>query len=170
MSSRTASSRRHRWHGWHWFALAVSIVICFGAALVGQVFTVPGLGGWYESLNKPSWNPPSWIFGPLWSALFLSMAIAVWMVWREDDAKYRRTAIFLFAIQLSLNVLWTAIFFEMRSPGLAALEVAALWIAIAATTATFARVSRTAAYLMTPYLGWVTFAAALNVAVWRLNS
>jgi benzodiazapine receptor len=164
------------------FVLLVSIALCFVAAALGSIATAPAIGSWYRMLAKPDWTPSDAAFGPVWTTLYLMMAVAAWLVWRTGVASEapstrpldRRTAsvpfaLALFTVQLVLNVAWSWIFFGMRSPGWAALEIAALWLGIAATTIAFFSRSHLAGWLMTPYLAWTTFAAALNVAIWRMN-
>jgi benzodiazapine receptor len=150
--------------------LAFSIAICFGAAGIGSLFTTPSIGEWYSALIKPPYTPPNWLFGPVWSALYLSMAIAVWLVWRRAGYSAARIALTLFAAQLVLNVCWSAIFFWAHRPGLAFAEIVLLWLLILATTVAFRPLSRAAAWLMVPYLLWVGFAALLNYSIWRLNA
>ena len=147
------------------------IAVCFAAAALGGLFTGPATqpGGWYEWIAKPSWTPPSWLFGPVWTLLYGAMAVAGWLVWREGGWRAQKVPLALFFVQLALNTLWSYLFFGLRSPGLAFAEIVALWIAILATLIAFWRVSRLAGGLFVPYLAWVTFAAALNYSVWRLN-
>jgi tryptophan-rich sensory protein len=156
--------------GRDWIVLAVFILVCFGAGAVGSWFTTPALDGWYAYLRKPVWNPPNWIFAPVWSTLYLLMAIAAWLVWRKSGFAASGGAMGLFAAQLVLNVVWSAVFFGLRSPAAALVEVTLLWLAIAATIWAFSRTSSVASWIMAPYLAWVTFATALNLAIWRLNS
>ena len=148
------------------FALAGWLALCFSTASLGAIF-MPG--EWYASLKKPSWNPPPWIFGPVWSALYATMAIAAWLVWKRGGFSKQRRPLALFLTQLALNALWTPLFFGLHRPGLAFLEIVLLWLAIAATLLAFRPVNRAAAWLLAPYLAWVSFAAALNFALWRLN-
>ncbi len=150
--------------------LAVAILICFGAAGLGSLFTTPSIGGWYLTLRKPAWTPPNWVFGPVWSLLYLSMAAAAWLVWRKSGMSGARLALVLFAVQLLFNVFWSAIFFSAHMPGVAFAEIVLLWLMILATTVSFWPVSQTAGWLMVPYLVWVAFAAALNYSIWRLNA
>ena len=150
-------------------ALGLFVLVCFLAAGLGSLFTVASVESWYTGLAKPSWTPPAWVFGPVWTALYAMMAVAGWLAWRRPDSA-RRAALRWFGIQLLLNVGWSAIFFGLQMPGLAFLEILALWLAIAATLMTSARVSRLAGVLLAPYLSWVSFAAALNFAIWRLNA
>ena len=159
------------------------IALCFGAAALGSMATAPEIGGWYRTLAKPEWTPPDWAFGPVWTTLYLMMAVAAWLVWRACDGAHAASAepavpatsasaapaLTLFVVQLALNVVWSWIFFGMKLPGWAALEIVVLWLAIAATTMLFFRRSPPAGWLMTPYLAWVTYAAALNFAIWRMN-
>ena len=149
------------------FGLFVSLVICYGAAAIGAQF-MPG--EWYEGLAKPAWTPPSWLFGPVWTVLYGMMAVAAWLVWRRHGATGARGALLLFAVQLVLNGMWSWLFFGLQSPGVAMLDILALWIAILGTIVAFWRLSRLAATLLIPYLVWVSFAAALNFAIWRLNT
>lgn len=151
-----------------------SILVCQGAGGVGAVFTIEGLKDWYPSLQKPAFNPPNGVFGPVWTTLYLLMGIAEYLVSRQvgpdpQTAALVRRAQGLFALQLSLNVGWSFLFFKLRSPLAALIELLALWVAIALTIATFARLSRLAAGLLVPYLLWTTFAGVLNGAIWWLN-
>lgn len=150
-------------------SLAAALVLCQAAGGLGAALTTPHLQPWYALLNKPAWTPPNAVFGPVWSALFLLMGVAAWQVWRQAGWPRAAPALALFALQLVLNVGWSALFFALRSPGAALLEVAVLWLAIAATLRAFWRHSRAAGWLLAPYLAWVSFAAALNLAIWRLN-
>jgi tryptophan-rich sensory protein len=143
--------------------LAGLILLTFCAPLAG-IFSPPGT--WYGSLNKPEWNPPPWIFGPVWTALYLIMAVAAWLVWRRDGWRW---PLRLFFTQLLLNVAWTPVFFGAREIGLAFAVIIALWLAILFTMLAFLRISKAAAFLLLPYLAWVTFAAILNFTLWRLN-
>lgn len=147
-------------------ALIAWMVLCFGAA-ASSVLGSPGQ--WYAELNKPAWNPPGWIFGPVWSALYLSMAVAAWLVWREGGWRRQRRALGLFLVQWALNFLWTPLFFGLHRPGLAFAEILLLWLAIAATTTAFWRIRKPAGALLLPYLAWVSFAAVLNGVLWRMN-
>jgi len=146
--------------------LVVSVIICEGAGIVGAVFTTPAIGGWYAGLNKPSINPPSWVFGPVWTGLFFLMGISLYLVWLK---RITAKIVIIFAVQLVLNVLWSIIFFTWHQPGIAFFELLALWFAILYTIVNFYRVSKSAAYLLLPYLLWVTFAGLLNYLLWTLN-
>jgi tryptophan-rich sensory protein len=147
-------------------ALLAWLAVCFGAAAMGGLF-MPG--EWYASLQKPSWNPPGWIFGPVWTALYAMMAVAAWLVWRQGGWDKQRKPLLIFLAQLALNALWTPLFFGLHWPGVAFAEIVLLWLAIAATIVVFRPVSRTALMLLVPYLAWVSFAAVLNFTLWRLN-
>ena len=150
--------------------LVVSMVICFGAAGLGSLFTRPSIENWYLALHKPPWTPPNWVFGPVWTVLYLGMAIAAWLVWRKAGVSGGKLALTLFAIQLVLNVCWSAIFFAAHMPGYAFAEIVLLWLLILATVGAFWSVSRAAGWMMVPYLIWVAFAGVLNYAIWRLNA
>jgi len=150
--------------------LPAFLAICFAAAGLGAWFNAGALEGWYPNLRKPTWTPPPWVFAPVWTVLYLCMALAAWLVWRRAERPERRTALILFSIQLVLNVAWSGLFFGLRRPGIAFAEIVILWVAIAATLWGFSRVSTPAAWLFVPYLAWVTFAAALNGSIWWMNS
>jgi len=150
-------------------ALAISLIIPQLAGGVGSLATAPNIGSWYEAIVKPSFNPPNFIFGPVWITLFALMGIALYLVWKHGTGEGRRIALTFFGIQLGLNVAWSFLFFAAHSPGLAFAEIIALWLAILATAVSFWRVRRTAAWLLAPYLAWVSFAALLNFSIWQLN-
>jgi benzodiazapine receptor len=152
-----------------WFQLAAWIVLCEGIGVLGGLWTGPEIGGWYRALAKPSFNPPGWIFGPVWTTLYLLMAIAAWRVTGVSASTPRTLGLSLFLLQLALNLAWSWIFFHKHAIGAAAIEVAVLWCSIGATTIAFGRVSATAAWLMVPYWAWVTFASILNATIWSLN-
>lgn len=150
--------------------LAAALVLPQLAGALGSLFTAPAISGWYASLARPPIAPPNWVFAPVWTTLFLLMGIALFLVWREGASHGRvRIALTLFHVQLTLNVLWSALFFGLQSPGAAFVEILVLWLAIIATTAAFASISRVAAWLLAPYLCWVSFAAYLNYLIWVLN-
>jgi tryptophan-rich sensory protein len=153
-----------------WLGLIAFVTVCFVAAGVGGMVTSSNTGDWYARLAKPSWNAPSWVFGPVWSALYLSMAVAAWLVWRQGGWAGAALPLTMFGAQLVLNVLWSVLFFGLHSPGVAFGEVLALWALILATTVLFWQRSRTAGALFVPYLAWVSFAAVLNFTIWRLNA
>jgi tryptophan-rich sensory protein len=146
--------------------LAGWLFLCFAAAATGALFTP---GEWYASLNKPEWNPPAWVFGPVWSALYTMMAVAAWLVWKQGGFIAQRRPMVVFLVQLVLNAAWTPLFFGLHQPGLAFAGILLLWLAIAGTITVFWQVHRVAAGLLVPYLAWVSFAAVLNWTLWRLN-
>ena len=146
--------------------LAVWLALTFAAGGIGSQF-MPG--AWYAGLTKPSWNPPGWVFPPVWSLLYLLMGIAAWLVWCQGGFNANRKALGLFLAQLVLNALWTPLFFGLHRPGWAFLEIIVLWSCIGATAYHFGLRSRPAGLLLLPYLAWVTFAAFLNFTLWRLN-
>jgi benzodiazapine receptor len=148
----------------------VSLVVCFAAAGIGGAVTTQKIGNWYATLVKPSWNPPDWVFGPVWSILYFCMAVAAWLIWRQGGFAGVKVPLVLFGVQLVLNVLWSCLFFGLQSPGLAFLDVILLWAAIAATLVAFWQRSMAAGILFVPYLTWVSFASVLNFVIWRLNA
>jgi translocator protein len=147
-------------------SLLVWLALCLAAGWFGSHYQP---GAWYAQLQKPSFNPPAWVFAPVWTALYVLMAVAAWLVWRERRRAQVYPALALFIVQLGLNAAWTWIFFGWQRPGAALLEILALWLALLATLLAFRRVRRTAGLLLWPYLLWVSFAAALNFQFWRLN-
>ena len=149
---------------------AASLGACYLAAFIGSIFTAPEISTWYATLVRPSFAPPDWLFGPVWTALYTMMGVSAYLVWREGLADPRvKVAMAVFAIQLAANVSWSAAFFGLRSPlaGLAVIIV--LWALIALNIQKFREVSRTAGLLLIPYILWVTFAMVLNFSIWRLN-
>lgn len=150
--------------------LVISILTCLGAGFIGSVFTFESIPTWYAGLKKPFFNPPNWLFGPVWTILYLMMAIAAYLVWQKGltDGKVQ-TGLELFAIQLVLNVCWSIIFFGLQAPLFAFVEIVALWLAIFLTIQKFSQVSATAGRLLLPYLAWVSFASILNLSVYLLN-
>jgi tryptophan-rich sensory protein len=143
------------------------LILTFSAVGTGMFIST---GRWYASLVKPAWNPPNWVFGPVWTLLYAMMAVAAWLVWREGGWKRHRRPLSLYVLQWALNALWTPLFFGLHQPGLAFFELLALLAAILATHAAFRQVSRPAALLLVPYAAWVVFAGLLNFTIWRLNS
>ena len=148
--------------------LAGFLAICLAAGALGGLATSAKIPTWYTSLHKPAWNPPSWVFAPVWTTLYILMGVAGWLVWRKSRSLQARV-LFLFWIQLALNTVWSLVFFGLEQPGLAFAEIVVLWLAIVATVVAFRQHSGTAALLLAPYLGWVSFAAFLNFTIWRLN-
>jgi tryptophan-rich sensory protein len=148
--------------------IAVAIPVAVGAT--SGFFTISGVSSWYQTINKPSWNPPSWIFGPVWTTLYIMMGISLFLVWKSDSAgMLKKIAIALFAAQLILNFFWSFIFFNQRQIGWALVEIVVMWVVILLTIFAFARVNKTAAWLMVPYVSWVSFATILNYTIWKLN-
>lgn len=153
----------------NYFKLVVSVIICQLAGIIGSVFTTPAIPEWYASLEKPSFAPPDWIFSPVWIFLFFLMGISLYLIWRAFPKKKAKTALFFFFIQLGLNILWSVIFFGLKSPMIAFFELILLWLAILLTIIKSIKVSKAAGYLLVPYILWVSFAAVLNFFLWRLN-
>ena len=150
--------------------LAAAIAVCLLAGVIGSVFTMPAIPGWYASLNKPSFSPPSWLFGPVWTILYLLMGISAYLVWKNGlQAPNVKSALSIFGVQLALNLLWSILFFGLHSPFAGLVCIVLLWVSIALTIVAFNRISRKAALLLVPYILWVTFAALLNFTVWQLN-
>lgn len=148
-------------------ALIGWVLLCFAAPALGA-FSTPD--AWYASLRKPSWNPPGWVFGPVWTLLYIMMAIAAWLVWRRGGWKTQRAPLTLFLVQLALNAAWTPLFFGLHRPDLALVDIVLLWFAILATILAFWQAHRGAAWMLMPYLAWVSFAAVLNFTLWRMNA
>jgi len=149
-------------------ALLVSLVLVVVVAVLGGIAAADAAAD-YGKLTQPGWAPPSYLFGPVWGALYLVMAIAAWLVWRVDP-RWRNPAIIAYGVQLALNLLWTPLFFGLGWRGLALLDILLLDVAVAVTIAAFWKVHRTAALMMLPYLAWILFATVLNYSVWSLNS
>ena len=140
------------------------LVLPFLAGLVGARF---GPDAWFDALATPTWNPPPWVFAPVWTLLYLAMGVAAWLVWRRGGGA---VPLILWGVQLLLNALWTPLFFALHRPDLAFADIVLLWLVLAAATVAFWRVTVAAGALLLPYLAWVTFAMALNAAIWRLNA
>lgn len=152
-----------------WIGLAVWIALCLGAGGLGAVVTTPEINGWYRTIIKPTWNPPDSVFGPVWTTLYMMMAMAAWLVWKPAGLRAAAVPLTLFGIQLVLNSVWSWIFFGMHQPGWAFVEIVALWLALTVTMVAFFRRSRIAGWLLVPYLAWVSFASVLNFTIWRIN-
>ncbi|MDP3071263.1 MAG: TspO/MBR family protein [Opitutaceae bacterium] len=142
------------------------LALCFAAAATAAFVSTDG---WYAALHKPAWNPPAWVFAPAWTFLYATMAVAAWLVWREGGWRAQGRALGMFVLQWVLNALWTPLFFGLHRPGLALIDILALWLVLALTLVAFWRVRRAAGVLLLPYLAWVTFATALNFTIWRMN-
>jgi benzodiazapine receptor len=157
------------------FKLISAIAVSELAGIIGSVFTTPSIDGWYAGLVKPTLNPPAWVFGPVWTTLYALMGIAAFLIWSSyakataDKKKGIKIALTLFGTQLVLNTLWSIIFFGLHSPGGALIEIMFLWLAILATIIAFAKISKPAAWLLVPYIAWVSFASYLNFMIWMLN-
>lgn len=150
--------------------LITAIAVSEMAGIIGSLFTTPSIAGWYVSIAKPVFTPPNWIFGPVWTTLFILMGIAAFLVWRRGlDRRNVRIALTFFLLQLVLNTAWSVIFFGLHSPGGAFAEIILLWLMIFATIIFFAKISRTATVLLLPYILWVSFAGYLNYSIWVLN-
>lgn len=150
--------------------LVLSLAAPLAVGALSGLATAASVTVWYPTLAKPPFNPPAWVFGPVWTALYLTMGVALYLVWRVGWSRPAvRTAVLLFGVQLVLNGLWSVLFFGLRSPALALAEILVLWAAIIATAWAFRRVVPAAGMLMVPYLAWVTFAAVLNGSIWWLN-
>jgi translocator protein len=150
--------------------LIISVGLTLLVGFSSSFFTVTEIGSWYQTIQKPSWNPPNWIFGPVWTTLYVLMGISFFLIWRSEKAgKIKRIAVILFTIQLVLNFFWSFIFFNQHQIGIAFAEITALWLMILFTILAFARISKPAAWLLVPYISWVSFAAILNFTIWQLN-
>ena len=153
------------------YVILVSLIIfCECAGMVSGLLSRSGWGTWYAALRKPVFMPPGWLFGPVWVALYALMSIAAWQAYvHAPSRRFVAVGLALFAVQLALNVAWSPLFFGLHKPGWALVDCVAMWLAIIATMVCFWQASRGACLLMVPYLLWVSFAAVLNAAVWRLN-
>lgn len=150
--------------------LFISILIPLLVGTSAGLFTSKGVNGWYLQANKPSFNPPNWIFAPVWTVLYILMGVALYLVWKSETLKaVKRNAMIFFALQLTLNFCWSFIFFYAQQTGWALVEIIALWLMIAFTIFYFRKISVTAAWLLVPYLAWVSFATLLNFYIWKLN-
>jgi benzodiazapine receptor len=148
--------------------LIYSLIICLAAGAIGSLFTSSSIPTWYAALNKPFFNPPNWLFGPVWTLLYVLMGISLYLVWSRGFKK-NKDAITWFFVQLILNTLWSILFFGLKSPLSAFIEIILLWIAILVTLIKFHKISKNSAYLLIPYLAWVSFAAVLNFSIFYLN-
>jgi benzodiazapine receptor len=150
--------------------LVLSIALCQAAGLIGSLFTTPSIPTWYTSLQKPWFAPPNWLFGPVWVTLFTLMGISFYFVWNKGwKNKLVKNGLSVFGVQLVLNALWSFLFFGLRSPMLGFIEIIALWIVIAFTIFKFYKISKNAAWLLLPYIVWVSIATTLNYYIWILN-
>jgi len=153
--------------------IVITLLICLLLPLIvgglSGYATASGIQSWYVTLHKPSFNPPNYLFGPVWSFLYILMGVSLYIIWINGKGKNRIDALRIFIIQLTLNFLWSFLFFKFNVIGVAMLEIMLIWISIVFMILSFSRVSKIAAYLQIPYLLWVTFAATLNGAIWILN-
>lgn len=150
--------------------LIISILVPLLVGAISGLFTSSGVNGWYVTANKPWFNPPNWIFAPVWTVLYIMMGIALYIVWKSGtDQSINQTAIILFAVQLTLNFFWSFIFFKLQLPGWAFVEIIVMWLMILLTLIWFQKISPLAAWLLVPYISWVGFASVLNYAIWKLN-
>lgn len=147
----------------------LSLAIVSVAAWVGSMVTYPSINNWYAGLEKPFFNPPDWIFGPVWTVLYLLMAVSLYLVWSAQATRSKRLALSAFGVQLALNIAWSVVFFGLHQPWTAVGVIVAMWLAIAVTMATFWPISKLATYLLVPYLAWVSFATGLNISIAMLN-
>ena len=152
-----------------WIVLVIFCFITLGTGSLASILTARGVREWYPKLRKPKGTPPSWVFGPVWTTLYLLMAVAAWLVWRDYGWRGGRSALLLFLGQLALNAAWSGIFFGARMPSLALGEIVLLWLAILFNIVVFHWLNPLAALLLVPYLAWVTYASYLNFGIWRLN-
>jgi len=150
--------------------LILSIIICQAAGLIGTIFTMDSIPTWYAALNKPTFNPPNWLFGPVWTVLYLMMGISLFIVWKEElKNKIVKSAFIIFMIQLFLNTIWSVVFFGMQSISGGLIIIVLLWLMILFTIIKFMKISRVAGILLIPYLLWVSFATFLNYSIFQLN-
>ena len=152
-----------------WFWLAPFVAAVALVMVLGGTVTAPAIGDWYVGLNRPPWTPPNWLFAPVWTALYLMMAVAAWLVWRQRRGTRVGPPLALWGLQLALNLAWSYVFFGLRNPMLALIDIFALLVLILATFVLFWPVRRLAGWLLVPYIVWVGYATALNYAIWRLN-
>lgn len=153
-----------------WFVLVGFILLSQAAGIIGSFFTIPAIGGWYQTLVRPELAPPNWVFGPVWTMLYFLMGVAAFLVWQKGVGRRAvQIALSLFLFQLVFNTLWSIVFFRFESTGGALGVIVFLWLAIVATMVAFSKVSKTSAWLLVPYLLWVSFAVYLNLSFWQLN-
>lgn len=167
-SSMTQSTSADRRAG-DQLGFLVFFLACYGVSVAGSLMTSASIRDWYPLLDKPSWTPPNWLFAPVWLTLYGMMALAGYLVWRRREEKPVTVPLTLFGIQLLLNLAWSGLFFTLRSPLLGLIDISLLWLAIVATIWAFARVRPLAAWLLVPYLLWVSYALALNASIWSRN-
>jgi translocator protein len=152
-----------------WLKLIISILMCQFAGLFGTIFTRKNIPTWFANLKKPIFNPPDWVFGPVWITLYFMMGISFYLIWKNENSSVTKIPIIIFIVHLFLNSIWTIIFFGFKSPGFAFIEIIILWILILICIIQFYPISTTASVLLIPYLLWVSFASVLNFTIWKLN-
>ena len=152
-----------------WLSFFAFILLCALVELVGGAWTRESVGTWYPKLIKPSWTPPAWVFGPVWSCLYLMIAVSGWLLYRAEYSQQRRLALLFYSAQLVLNFAWSFLFFFLQSPLLGLIDIALLCLAVMLTIYKAWPLHRTAALLLVPYLLWVLYAASLNAGIWLLN-
>ncbi len=153
------------------FKLAISIAVCELVGIVGSIVTTPSISGWYTTLTVPAFNPPNWIFGPVWTTLYLLMGTAVFLIWNKGfDRSDVKKAFAVFMLQLVLNMSWSIVFFGLQNPAWAFVTIVAMWLSIVWTMILFNKISKSAMWLLVPYVLWVSFASYLNYSIWTLNS
>jgi benzodiazapine receptor len=149
--------------------LIIACILCLSVGWIGSVFT-DSASGWYQELNKPFFNPPGWVFAPVWTALYIMMGVSAFLIWQKGIPKRKvKIALVFFAVQLLLNAIWTPLFFGLKSPLAAFIDIIFLWLAILITIVLFCKLSSAAAFLLVPYILWVTFAAVLNFSIMAMN-
>lgn len=152
------------------YKLIIAVLIPLAVGSLAGYFTASSVNGWYTTLVKPSFNPPNWLFAPVWTSLYIMMGIALFLVWNSGAAEdVKRTAVSLFIVQLVLNFLWSFVFFYAQQPGWALVNIILMWIFIFLTILWFGKISSLSAWLLVPYICWVSFATVLNYAIWKLN-
>jgi benzodiazapine receptor len=151
------------------FKLTAAIAICEGVGILGSVFTIPSITSWYQTLNKPFFNPPNFIFGPVWTTLYALMGVSIYLILEKKLKKQKRILLFLFSLQLVLNFWWSILFFGLRLPLAALIEIAVLWLSILVLIIKFYKFSKPASILLIPYIVWVSFASLLNASIVILN-
>lgn len=154
-----------------WMKLVISLGLPLAVGFIAGMFTTAEIAGWYQTIRKPVWQPPNWVFGPVWTLLYILMGIAFYLVWTSGaPARQKRMAITLWSIQLVFNFFWSFIFFKQHQIDWALAEIVLLWFFILLTILSFSRISKTAAWLLVPYISWVTFATLLTLTIYQLNS
>lgn len=152
----------------NWLKLLISIILPQIAGGLGALVTISSVGSWYQTIEKPSFNPPSWIFGPTWTVLYIMMGISLYLIWKSNHP-FKKKALWLFGIQLFLNAIWSPAFFGLESPILGLIVIVPLWVMILVCIRAFFPIDKWASYLLIPYLLWVSFATVLNASIWYLN-